>query len=86
MISLFVRLQTFLVRSRKTAERLRRTLLQVAAGGALGGVFSALVLGAEAGQALTSAAATAVGAFIASWAQNTLEDIRPEKDNRDGGE
>lgn len=75
-------LQAWLIRSRKTAERLKRTLLQVAAGGALGGVFSALVLGTEAAQALANAGATAAGAFLAAWAQNTLEDARPERDRR----
>ncbi len=86
MISIYVRLRSFLVRSRKTAERLKRTLLQVAAGGALGGVFSALVLGREAMDALIAASATAAGAFVAAWAQNTLEDIRPEKDQRPEGD
>lgn len=75
-------LQAWLIRSRKTAERLRRTLLQVAAGGALGGVFSALVLGAETAQAMASAGATAAGAFLAAWAQNTLEDSDRIKDRR----
>lgn len=76
------RLQAWLVRSQKTAERLKRTLLQVAAGGALGGIFSALVMGAETAQAMAGAAATAVGAFVAAWAQNTLEDAQRVKDRR----
>lgn len=82
MIAIYVRLRSFIVRSQKTAERLKRTLLQVAAGGALGGVFSALVLGREAMDAIIAASATAVGAFVAAWAQNTLEDVRPDKDER----
>lgn len=82
MIALLARFRAFVIRSQKTAERLKRTVLQVAAGGALGGLFSAVVMGTEAAQAFANAGATAVAAFVAAWAQNTLEDARPDRDRR----
>lgn len=79
---LLPRLRAFLVRSRKTAERLKRTLLQVAAGGAFGGVMSALVLGRKAAESLVNAVMFAVTTFLAAWAQNTLEDAEKLPDRR----
>ena len=86
MIAIYVRLRSFLVRSQKTADRLWRTLLQTAGGGAFGGVFSALVLGQEAAESMRNALVFAASTFMAAWAQNTYNDLRPSKDPRPEGD
>jgi len=72
-------LPRWLVGSRKTAARLKRTALQVAAGGALGGLVTALFVGRD---AIPGAVGAALAAFAAAWAQNTLEDTAKIKDRR----
>jgi hypothetical protein len=71
----------FLVKSRETWERLLRTARQSIAGGVLSGVVMAAF--GEGGIAAAKAAALgAVGTIIASYIQNTAEDLGKKKDKR----
>lgn len=72
-------LPRWLVGSEKTVRRLKRTALQVAAGGALGALVTAIFVGKE---AIPGAIAAALAAFVAAWGQNTLEDAQKIKDRR----
>lgn len=80
MTALPQRVRQFFVRSKETATRLKRTAIQVIAGGALGGVIMAAFGGGE--DTLKGAAVTAAGVFIAAYAQNTAEDVKAIKDRR----
>jgi len=66
--------------STETRRRLRRTLLQVVAGGAVTSVLVAWLSNDWA--SLKGSVATAVGAMVAAFSQNTLEDAGKTKDRR----
>lgn len=67
--------------SQQTRQRVKRTLLQVLAGGALGGVAAA-VLADDIKRALLASALTAIGTTLTAWFQNVLEDVERIKDRR----
>lgn len=75
---LFVaRARRVLIRSRRTGYRLLRTALQTLAGGGTGILIARLVF-----PDLSEPVAGAIGLLVATWAQNTLEDLRPGLDKR----
>lgn len=75
---LFVaRARRVLIRSRRTGYRLLRTALQTLAGGGTGILIARLVF-----PDLSEPVAGAIGLLVATWAQNTLEDLRPGLDQR----
>lgn len=67
--------------STQTRSRVKRTALQVLAGGALGGLAAA-VLADDIKRALLASALTAISTTLAAWFQNVLEDIERLKDRR----
>lgn len=71
---------TRLLPSRETRRRVRRTLLQAVAGGALTSIGTA-ILGGNRGE-IIAAASTVMATVIASLAQNTLEDAGKVPDGR----
>lgn len=64
-----------------TKNRVKRTALQVLAGGLLGG-FAAAVLASDVKRALLASTLTAVGTVLTTWFQNVLEDAASIADRR----
>lgn len=71
------RVRRVLIRSRRTGYRLLRTALQTVAGGGTGVLLARILF-----PNVSEPVAGAIGLLVATWAQNTLEDLRPGRDQR----
>lgn len=74
---LLLRARRILIRSRRTGYRLLRTALQTIAGGGTGVLVARILF-----PGVSEPVAGAIGLLVATWAQNTLEDLRPGLDRR----
>ena len=70
--------------SPQTRSRIKRTALQVLAGGVLGG-FASVALDADIKRALFIQTFTAASTVVAAWFQNVLEDVQAITDRRGDG-